>query len=261
MDNLSRPDAPREGWKEEDYDAIVQHIRDMADDELGLQPADTDTDTLLGLLAKALFERRRDLRIVRDQYDRRVARLIEEKREQRRERASADARLGETDSLAYSDEPRVATPNACADPGPFNEGCQRPKGHEGDHTHWHPTSGGSGSWANRSTDTPGQAREKLSELAELLLPMAREWTGRLSLGQSDSDDDSLATLLAKVHCMGRRCGEEFPGPATADSSGQEWSCPPELLGVASPVFDTGAEADAWGLGYRAGYAARGQEKT
>ncbi len=43
----------------------------------------------------------------------------------------------------------IATPTPCADPGPFNEGCQRPNGHAGDHTHWHPTSGGSGSWANR----------------------------------------------------------------------------------------------------------------
>ncbi len=61
----------------------------------------------------------------------------------------AEALEGIVDLLKRGPTPHAVTvPTPCGDPGPFEEGCQRPKGHEGDHTNWHATSGGSGSWRN-----------------------------------------------------------------------------------------------------------------
>lgn len=45
----------------------------------------------------------------------------------------------------------------CGSPSPLlsdEGGCQRANGHDGDHTHWHPTSGGSSSWPNRRRESP-----------------------------------------------------------------------------------------------------------
>lgn len=96
------------------------------------------------------------------------------------------------------------------------------------------------------------------------LPVALKWMAEECGGNPDDNDGgtsprieggcescawSLAALLAKTFEDGRGMSNPKPEHPKRPKDG---TYPPELLGVASPSFDTAEEAEAWTDGYYAG---------